>query len=190
MKVDKVERGKKKVTILVEGEEYALHPIIWADHAVFEGEEIDLENVLALSEREWALEAGLSYATRFLRTRAQVAEYLRRKELDPTQEVLDKLEEWGAINDREFARSYAQSLAHKNGPYHIRAKLQEKGISSEIIRELVLEEDPAVLKDILQKKYRDWEDISLQEAMKRQNFLVRRGFSFESARKAVDSMKK
>ncbi len=190
MIVERVVRETQKVLVTVEGEEYALHPLIWAQHAVFEGEKIDLEEMVRLSKREWTLEAGLRYATKFMRTRSQVAQYLIRKELVPTEEVLDKLEEWGAIDDLAFARSYAESVASRNGPYHIRGKLREKGISSEVIASLDLEEDPEVIREILLKKYSQWEDISLQEAMKRQKFLINRGFSFESSRKGVESLKK
>lgn len=189
MILERAEKVKQTVMVTVEGERYALHPLIWSQYAVFPGEEFDLESLLSLSRREWSLEAGLRYAGYSMRTRSQVRDHLYKKELDGGEEILDKLEEWGAINDYEYAMSYARSLERKNGPYHIRSKLREKGISSEIISEIDLYEDPEVITEILEKKYVDWQDISPKEAMKRQKFLVGRGFSFESARKAVESMK-
>ncbi|MDI9472747.1 MAG: regulatory protein RecX [Tissierellia bacterium] len=190
MKLERVVKEKQKVTVTVEGEEYALHPFVWAQFAVFEGEEIDIEKLVSLSDREYALQAALGYATKYQRTRFQVSQYLERKDLPVTEELLDQLEEWGVIDDFSFALNYAQSLRGKNGPYYIRAKLAEKGISQEIIHRLDLDENPDVMEEILRKKYGNWEDISVKECMKRQKFLVGRGFSFESSRKTVEKMKK
>ena len=65
--------------------------------------------------------------------------------------TIEKLQEYGLVDDEKFAKNYFDSLSTSKGKRAIANKLREKGISSEIIDELLenVEEDDELEKAIV-----------------------------------------
>lgn len=120
---------------------------------------------------------------------------LRTKDLESVNErVIKKLEEWGYINDEEFARwLVGQRTQAKNpkGPVALKLELLKKGIDRSLVDELVsstqVKFDDERLGNILEKKDRGFRSLPALKRRKRlYDFLLRRGFTYGQVKGAVD----
>ncbi len=102
------------------------------------GDEIEknkLAEILHLSEKEKALSKALNYLSKTIKTRKQVKEYLLKKGFyeEIVFSVLDKLTEYGLINDREYSIRYVETYSKTQGRKLIEFKLMARGIKKEDI---------------------------------------------------------
>ncbi|MCD8524410.1 MAG: recombination regulator RecX [Gammaproteobacteria bacterium] len=109
--------------------------------------------------------------------------------LDAISFVVDDLIFQGLQSDRRFAESYACSRASRGyGPQRIYLELQQKGVDDEVIQ-AVMEEIGvdwlALAKKVYDKKFGRVKPSTLQEKLRRQNFIRYRGFSVSKS--LVDS---
>lgn len=89
------------------------------------------------------LEAAMSYLAQRDRTSYEVCEYLKKKEYSKQEieETILYLREMNYIEDTFYAQRYMEYAASRGkGPVKIKGELLKKGISSEIINELILGE--------------------------------------------------
>lgn len=88
-----------------------------------------------------ALDAALSYLSRRLLTRCEMIQRLGQKGFssDEVEKALERLTEWGYLNDREYALAYTRSKQANYSKKRIELELSRKGIEDELI-EGVLEE--------------------------------------------------
>jgi regulatory protein len=94
--------------------------------------------------------------------------------------VLDGLEEQGYLNDERFVQEYINSRKRKGfGPLRIKAELQERGLSSELIARYIEEQDSEWFQ-LMQKaatgKTGDFTEPSHKSQQKIARFLGYRGF--------------
>lgn len=110
---------------------------------------------------------------------------------ETAEQTADRMEELGLIDDREFARVFVRQLfsVKKFGRRRVVQELRIKGISPEIIDEVIEEyEDEPIekIKMLLEKKYRGFAD---DEKIKRRavSALQRYGYSFDEIREGMSS---
>ncbi len=110
---------------------------------------------------------------------------------ETAERTADRMEELGLIDDREFARVFVRQLfsVKKFGRRRVVQELRIKGISPEIIDEVIEEyEDEPIekIKMLLEKKYRGFAD---DEKIKRRavSALQRYGYSFDEIREGMSS---
>lgn len=134
------------------------------------------------------------------KTQFQLEEKLRAKGHpdESIASIMSSLKEDGYINDLDFAQRYFQSRQNQEGrgTTSIRFELIRKGISSDIIEQvLASEEDSEVQEqtaiDLAKRRVRSMQDVDRYKQMNRLvGFLARRGYSssvaFSAARQAVD----
>ncbi|GER84598.1 regulatory protein RecX [Thermogemmatispora aurantia] len=162
------------------------------------GQELSPE-LLARLRREAALQQALDRALNYLsfrpRSRQEVHHYLRRRGVAPDliEAVLERLTELGLVDDRAFATFWVESRErfHPEGARALQSELRARGVAPEIAAEVVKQEDDE--ERALQagrKKVR----VLLRggaarnyEAFRNQlgAFLLRRGFSYETAKRVV-----
>lgn len=105
-----------------------------------------LENELTnkrVKKKKKALEAAMGYLAQRDRTSYEVCEYLKKKEYSKQEieETVSYLNNLNYLEDTLYAQRYMEYAAGRGkGPVKIKGELLKKGISSEIINELVLEE--------------------------------------------------
>ncbi len=106
------------------------------------------------------------------------------------QDAIDKVVEWGYVNDQNFLERLVKNLMDQNvGLGKIRDKLYQKGFSSALIEQgvsMTSEKDffPVAM-EAKRKKY-GLEPVTDQKIKQRAlGFLVRKGFSFQDANKAL-----
>lgn len=180
----------KGVKIRVSGKEYLIHTKAFMEAMPDEGQEVDLDALLYRSNYFYAMERAESYLSRGPRTARQMKDYLIKRDFfDVVEEVVAFLEEVGLIDDRDYARIYYEQERHRRGSHAIEQRLRDRGIDSSTIYELYMEEDPRDAWQILEKKYGPWGEVDYKEEIKRKNFLLGRGFSYETINKAVELAK-
>ncbi len=102
------------------------------------GDEIEknkLAEIFHVSEKEKALSKALNYLSKTIKTRKQVKDYLIKKGFyeEIVFFVLDKLSEYGLINDKEYAIRYVETYSKTQGRKLIEYKLMAKGVRKEDI---------------------------------------------------------
>ncbi len=188
MIVDKIEIKGKRAIIICDEKEYNINIDTYLSMAFDVGGSIDIDSVLFESDKRDALSKAIGYASRKMLTVRQLGDKLRK--LEYSDEVIEycveKLKEYNYLNDDNYAQNYADSVKQTKGRMYIYRKLREKGISSEVIGKLDIEESIDSMLDILYKKYGKQRSVSFKDKAKMIRFLCTRGFLTSNAVKAVD----
>ena len=115
---------------------------------------------------------------------------------DVINSVVDGLKRSGGLDDEKFARFWMQSRMHLNpvGDTVFRRELKLKGISDFVI-DATLEEKAAGFDEykiafaMAEERYGRLKKLDRRKAMKRlYDFLVRRGFKFDTVQRIVDEL--
>lgn len=184
--LEKVEWTKKGFLLTIDGEEILIHRDAYLEGNLDVGQEVDLDALRHRSDFFFGMERAQGYLSRGPRTRRQLQDYLyKRGFISPLEEILDLLTEYGLLNDLDYAQRYYEEEKHRRGSMAIVARLRQRGVSSHVIDQLHMEEDPEDAAEILRKKYSHWEDLSYEEEAKRKNFLLGRGFSYETINESI-----
>lgn len=98
--------------------------------------------------------AMIDYISYQPRTRSQVVTRLQKRGDEDyiIEAVLERADEYGLINDEEFARSWVDSRKRANGKTRIRFDLMRRGIANDLIEEALLnysgeEEDDGAIRE-------------------------------------------
>lgn len=197
MLVTALEPRRKSMTAVYLDGEFAmqLDTMTLLENKIKVGMEItdeQLHNLIKKSETSLAQEKALYLITYRGHSRKELENKIRRSYSSETaEEIADKMQELGLVNDEEYARKYATELLHKKhmSPKAIAYKLKEKGISSEIISLITqeLDYDPLdEIREILERKYSDY---SQNEKVKRRAiaYLQRMGWSWSDIKSVMNS---
>ena len=108
-------------------------------------------------------------------------------------EIIKRLKKYSFIDDKQFAKSWVQQrINYKNKPIRvIRFELKQKGISEEIINESLPKTEArdtdleSAKKLAIKRKdfYRNLDEKKRDEKV--MNYLLRKGFSYDTVKKAV-----
>lgn len=113
---------------------------------------------------------------------------------DTIDTVIDRLEHLGYINDSEFARWWIeQRQTHSpRGARLVRSELYQKGVSQEIIDQVLPEDEEGEVERALKtakKKLRSYKNLNPQEfKQKMGQYLARRGFDWEVIKETLDRL--
>lgn len=150
--------------------------------------EIQLE-----SEKETALDKALSHITATMKTEREIRDFLKKKGyLEDVQEyVVEKMREYRFLDDAAYARAYAESAAKKKGARWIAAELKKKGIAEDTIETALscLEGEDDAARDTL-KRYLRGKDVTDRKVLQKAYAnLLSKGFDYETARRALESLR-
>lgn len=162
-----------------------------------EGEEVPEETVAYIRRNLIyikAQDAALHYIGYKMRTTQEVRRKLQEKEYteDVIDEVMEFLEKYGYVNDREYCEKYICErlrLRPKSG-YALKIELRQKGVAAGIIEEALSETQIDEARDALgwlEKKAREWPPDE-REKKRLQGFLLRKGYSYDVIREAFRRM--
>lgn len=154
--------------------------------------EEDIAELLSDDEIETAYQKSLKYIGYRIRTTSEVEQHLRKKETNPVviEQVLERLINKGLLNDKNFALQWIENRNEFRPRSHrmLVLELRRKGISSEIIQEVIENTQPedelaylAAKKRIRRYEHLDWEDFQ----RKLGSHLARRGFSYSTIKPVV-----
>lgn len=144
------------------------------------------------------VERGSKYAmhllTRQMRTEKELYDKLVSKDYEPdvAREVVDKMIDFGFVNDRTFTELFIESRKHKYGPVRLKMDLKRKGVNSYIIEDVFaeIEEDDSKedLLSMAEKKYNSYKEDDSNRYNKTIGFLQRRGFTYGQIKDALDEL--
>lgn len=114
------------------------------------------------------------------------------------EKAVAAMEEAHYVDDRRYAEQYLESHAGSRSRLRLRMDLQKKGIPGELIDEVfssweeensgrIREEEIRQIRELLRKRRYDPETADWQETQKTKAFLMRKGYSQDVIRAALDS---
>ena len=191
------ERKKNRVNLFVDGEFFAGVSLETAMKLRLKvGDAVDtdaLNGILAESERSEAVQKAADYALKTLKTKRQVKDYLTRKGYseETVWYAVDKLKEYGYIDDAEYSRRFIESTAKRQGRRLTEYKLMAKGVKKEDIAIAYesAETDDIVNARALCEKYLKNKEKTKENVLKAYKYLIGRGFSYEQADNAIAPFK-
>jgi len=150
---------------------------------------------LAALERAEAYETAHEQALRFLeprpRSSAELKQHLRKKRVgeDTIDQVIARLTEAGLLNDQAFAKYWVENREtfRPRAGRALRFELKRKGVADPAIKQALgtIDESESAYRAGAARAPR-WRDLERREFMEKLGaFLVRRGFSYETAKEAA-----
>lgn len=196
MKISYKQGKNNKVHIMIDGE-YKMtvdsdFPLLATVH---EGSEID-EDELAFLEEEVNVRRAFNKASELLSRRdhseKELLIKLRQKGFaEGAQAAIEKLRNYGYVNDERFAFSYASELQRLKhfGKRRIEQELFKKGIDREIVSEVLdsLEFDENELCELIIRKY--YRNLETEKGVQKTiNALLRAGYGFGEIKDALSQI--
>lgn len=152
-----------------------------------------------------AFEKYLNVALRYLsyrpRSEKELKDYLKRKKVEPLvlDKILLKLYENKFLDDTEFVKWWVEQRTkiRPRGIRIIKAELRQKGISDEMIESGIMNQESGAKNDLglarklIEKRLLRYKNLSKQELYQKLGaFLGRRGFDWDTIKKAIDDVTK
>ena len=102
------------------------------------GQDIDkekLDQIVVENEKATAISKATAYISKTIKTKRQVKDYLVKKGYSEelAYQVVDKLKEYGYIDDKEYSKRYLESTNKTQGVRLAEYKLMAKGVKKEDI---------------------------------------------------------
>ena len=114
------------------------------------------QKILQENEKYDAYAVGLKYLNTRVRSKKEVVDYLRKGEYSfpNIENAISILEKQGYVNDLNFAKAFLNNrlITTSNGPYKIKSDLKEKGVSNEVIDEVMEEYTIDIQKEKIAKQ--------------------------------------
>lgn len=130
------------------------------------------------------------------RTETQLRQKLKQGEYpeEIIERAIEYVKGYRYVDDGRYARQYVHCFCEKKSRYQIIQELMRRGIERETI-EQALEENPDIdeteqIQKWMEKRKFDPENADVRERQRFYGFLMRRGFSAESIRKALRNAEK
>lgn len=203
--VEAQKKSPNRCAVFIEGEfAFGIHADLVVSEGLFKGRRLDQDALNRLLEEDAFLRAR-EKAYQFLsyrpRSEHEIRNRLKQKGFGPlcVDRVIARLRELGMIDDRQYAASFATARIRSKGygPSRIRSELRAKGIPSEIIEKTVEDAFAGVTLDDLAfqtaEKIRprlERESDPRRRRKKLEDYLKRRGFSFDEIRTVLHRFEK
>lgn len=202
MKITKIEpqkRNRKRMSVYIDGAfAFGVDMEVAYVCGLKEGLEVDKEWIDAVVQKEELLRAQ-NYALNLLSFRArsekEIAERMAQKgyELFIIDKTIAYLKEQGYINDKAFAEAFIKDKLELNGHgrNRIRWELYKKGVSRELVDELLEEvvtpdEEYEKAKMLAERKMKLWQkDSKPVQYRKLSGLLARKGYPFDLVSKVA-----
>jgi regulatory protein len=202
MKITRIakQERRERYNIFVDERFYtALSAVLLLESGVAEGDELEPGQLDPFIERD---EAGkvLNQALRYLSLRPHSERELRiklkRKDIDPNliDDAFERLRELNYLDDAAFARQWIEERGQKRGAIKLRAELKQKGVADEVIASALESEstgrdelsDAQALAAKRLARFSGESSEAVREKLIR--YLAGRGYRYETAREAVESL--
>ena len=196
MVITDIKEGKKnknRVNIYAD-EEFvcALYLETAVKYGIKKGLEVSRDDIVSMMQEDefrYAFDTALKYISYKMRSEKEVRDKLKKAEVSAEAEehAISKMKELGYIDDAGYAEMYISELSASFGKNAIEQKLFMKGISKEIIRELLagIEQRELAVSwaEKLFKKYFGDDKYKVKQKVFRA--MMTRGFDFDDIKYAV-----
>ncbi|MCH7973613.1 MAG: regulatory protein RecX [Bacteroidetes bacterium] len=207
MKIERIisKNDKNVIVHLEDGEKLFLSKEVVLKNGLRKGDQIsdDLSSFLIKENQLFFIkQRAYSYLGRRLHSRYELTTKLKSKgyESELINIVLNELEDKNYLNDCEFAAAFARDKRkfRRFGSYRIKNELIKRRVNKEIIVQVISEVFPEgndmeeavyhINKKIKNKTVDELDDKNLKNKLI--TFLIRKGFDFETAKNAIEEVKK
>lgn len=149
-------------------------------------DEIQLEN-----ERSQALDKAMTHLSHSMKTEKEIRDFLKKKGY--VEAVADyavqKLCEYGFLDDAEYCRQYVCSAGKSKGSRLIAFELRKRGADEESIRDALSENvGEAEAAAAALKKYMRSKEFTRENLSKAFRHLLSKGFDYDTAKDALASL--
>jgi len=189
------QKNKKRVNLHLDGEYFcSLDLFTVMSERLKVGDTVDEKRLKEISEKEEyakALDKSLKLISKTMHTKAQVIRYLKDKGYSgrTIAKVVDKLIEYGYIDDEAYAKKYFAEKSALCGARKIAYELKLKGVDEKIIDGILNgadEQDEAC--ERVARKYLKGKPVDFQAKQKCYRYLLSKGFDYETAKRAVEKL--
>lgn len=191
------QKNKKRVNVFVDGEFVSgINFDFVIKNKLKVGQEIDenkLKMIVDESEMASAFDMAASFLSSSAKTKKEVFDKLEKKGFSHSvaERVLQKLEDYGYVDDKNYANLFVRSYPTKS-KRGLKNKLLLKGVTADIVEEVLFcvsddtEEEKA---RVFAEKYMKSKEPNEKNLKNLFAGIVRRGFSFSVASKIVNEFK-
>ncbi len=146
-----------------------------------------LKQIKFESDNYFAFNMALNLMTTALKTKSQLDQYLYKKGFDKQvrTNTIEKIESYGYVNDKDYAERYVESVKNQKGINLIKQQLFAKGVSKQIIDEVLKEFSQEDELETLAKKFLRNKDKDDSTKQKLYRHLISKGFGYSDAMKTV-----
>lgn len=152
-----------------------------------------LNQIVSENEKADAITKATAYISKAIKTKRQVKDYLIKKGYSEelAYQVVDKLKEYGYIDDKEYSKRYIESTQKTQGKRLVEYKLMSKGVKKEDIESAYNQSEVEYEKSArsLAEKYLKNNEITKENLMKAYRYLIGRGYSYDQADYALKEFK-
>lgn len=149
----------------------------------------ELSQLQLESEKTTALDKALTHITASMKTEKELRAYLAKKGYlqDVSDYVVEKMKEYGFLDDEAYARAYAESAGKKKGRRLIASELRRKGVSDEEVEGALagLTNETESAKNVL-VKYMRGKSCDKKTLYKAYSYLIGKGYDYDTARAALE----
>jgi regulatory protein len=155
--------------------------------------EEEIAKIIKKAQLAVTYEKLLRFASLRPRSEREVNGWLTRKKVHQSlhKELFNRLKHLELIDDTAFAKWWIEQRQafRPKGKRGLEAELRQKGISREIITEILAEtplNEEKVARDLIEKKAYKWKNLPAREAkIKKSRYLAGKGFSWETIEKVL-----
>jgi regulatory protein len=200
--IEPQKKNASRVSVYIDGDfAFGIEVDVLLEYPLSAGVVIDLETAEAIVLADARLRArrfSVAYLAHRARTVFEVREALRQRGFAPdvAEQAVERLCALGYLDDADYALRYVESRVRAKGygPMRIRRELQRRGIQAALIDRAVapLETSDSPAEQALRQarirlpKLRGEADAR-KRRKKLSDFLLRRGFDFDTIQRAVDT---
>ncbi len=158
------------------------------------GEQIELEKLDEIqleNERSQALDKAMTHLSHSMKTEKEIRDFLKKKGYVGAvcDYAVQKLEEYGFLDDAEYCRQYVASAGKSKGSRLIAFELKRRGAKEECIEAALSEnagEADAALSAL--RKYMRGREFSRENLSKAFRHLLSKGFDYDTAKDALAAL--
>lgn len=191
------QKNKDRSNVYIDGEYYcSLSNVTVVSYGIKPGVQIeddDFERILDEDGASLSFEKGLSYISRYQKTKKQVLDYLMKKGFayPVAFKAVEKLESYGYVNDDDFAENFVSSNKATKGKKLIFHQLLLKGVSEKCADKAINEHfgDETDACDALAEKFMRGREKTFENFGKCYRHLLSKGFSYDAASGAINKLK-
>lgn len=190
----KSSRNPNIFIVEIDGEKHILHSEVIVKYGLSTGSEIDEKKLIEVvfeSDVMIATNLAMNYVSSKLITTKQLKDYLRGKgyKAPVVTKVIDKFNEYGVLNDENFATSFVSIKQNSLSKRAIEQKLMQKGVSKEISKTCLEEFDDTEVAIKTAEKFMKTKEYTEENVTKLLRHLSYKGFDYETINKVVGHLK-
>ena len=190
----KSSRNPNIFVVVVDGEKYILHSEIIVKYGISTNGEISqekLQEVVYESDVMIATNLAMNYVSSKLITTKQLKDYLRGKgyKSNVVSKVIEKFNEYGVLNDENFATSYVSVKQHSLSKRAIEQKLMQKGVNKEVALSCLEEFDDLDVAIRTAEKFMKNKDYTEENITKLLRHLSYKGFDYDTINRVLNKFK-